>query len=117
MKKGFIKLLFLKILRFFLFLFAPSLANGQIDLNTVPRSQFFNIGVILANILNYVVWPIVITIVIIFFIMAGFKFLMAKGDPNELATARRFLIWAVAGVIVIILSFSIVSTIRITLNV
>lgn len=67
---------------------------------------------IINNIFKFLIWPIVLTVVIVLFIMAGITFLTAAGDPGKLDTARKFVIWGVVGVIVILLSFSIVKTVQ-----
>lgn len=64
------------------------------------------------RVINLVVWPIVVTIVIVLFIMAGFKFITAQGEPAKLEEARRFVIWGTIGVIVILIAFSIIETIK-----
>lgn len=110
------KLFFLLVLTVLFVL--PFSAFGQIDFPDAPTGGQ-NIDIannILIPILGNIIWPIAITLVIIFFIIAGFKFLTAQGKPEELQTARRFLIWAVGGVIVIILSFSIITIIQTTFN-
>lgn len=62
-------------------------------------------------------WIIAVAFVIIMFVMAGFKFITAQGDPTKLADARRNVIWAVGGIVVILLAFSILVIMRITLGV
>jgi NAD/NADP transhydrogenase beta subunit len=43
------------------------------------------------------------------FIVAGILFLTSMGDPGKLATARAAVIWAVVGVVVAIIAFSIIN--------
>jgi lysylphosphatidylglycerol synthetase-like protein (DUF2156 family) len=62
------------------------------------------------------IWPIVVAIIIITFIYAGVKLLLAQGDPTKVADARRAVLWGVGGVIVIVLSFSVISFVNSTLN-
>jgi len=62
-------------------------------------------------------WIIAVAFVIIMFIIAGFKFLTAQGDVNKVKEARDAVIWGVGGVIVILLSFSILIIMRATLGI
>ncbi len=84
---------------------APFLGNpfpGQVNLNI-----FTALGMLL-----YMVWAVTAAAVIIFFILAGFKFLTAQGDPTKVAEARKAVIWGMAGVAVIVISFSIITLVR-----
>lgn len=83
----------------------------QQNVNLIPQ-----IVRLINNIFNYLIWPFVVTVVIILFIMAGFAFITAAGEPGKLDTAKKFLIWALIGVVVIIVAFSIVITIQSILN-
>lgn len=97
------------------FLVLPAIGLGQVIFQTPSGGQAINVEALLLVVLN-ILWPVVVTVVIIFFVLAGFKFLTAQGDPKQLETARKFLMWGMGGVIVIILAFSIISTIRMTLG-
>ena len=103
------------ILNLFFILLLPGLALGQINFPLIPTGQVLNIPLILLTVLN-IVWVVAVTAVIIMFVLAGFKFLTAQGDPSKLEEARRAVIWGILGGIVIILSFSIVMIIKITFN-
>src|SRR3989344_3679166 len=70
-----------------------------------------NLDAVINGILT-VVWMVFVAIAIILFIVAGIKILTAEGDPNELATARRFVYWGVVGVAVALISFSIVTVVQ-----
>ncbi len=62
---------------------------------------FFN------RILNFI-WPIFIGIAILMFIVAGFTFLTANGDPSKIKTAQHAVVWAMVGVGVAVLAYSLV---------
>ncbi len=79
-------------------------------------NQNISVAVLVDRILNLLVWPLATGIVIILFIMAGFIFLTAQGEPAKIQEARRAVIWGIVGVIIIVISFSIVRTIGILLN-
>lgn len=55
--------------------------------------------------------------IIIMIVFAGFKYLTARGNPQQVHEANKALIWALAGVAVIILAWSIVAIIANTLGV
>jgi hypothetical protein len=71
---------------------------------------------VIAVLLN-VMWVIAIAFTVIMFILAGFKFFTAQGDPTKVSEATRAVIYGVAGVAVIILSFSVLAIVRTTLGV
>ena len=63
-----------------------------------------------------VVWPVFLALVIIMFIWAGILYLTAHGDQTKIATANKALIYAVVGIIVAIVAFSVVGLIRAVLG-
>lgn len=54
-------------------------------------------------------WKIFGIIAIVMFVVAGILFLTAGGDPEKVGTARKAFLWGVAGVVVGILAFSIIT--------
>ncbi|MBX4200789.1 hypothetical protein KW786_01530 [Candidatus Parcubacteria bacterium] len=80
-----------------------------------PNNVPINILGVLAGVFN-LVWPITVAVIIIMFIYAGFQFLTAQGDPSKIAAARQSVIWGAAGVAVILLAFSMITIIRITIG-
>lgn len=50
-------------------------------------------------------WVLFIAFAVIMFIVAGFFFLKAQGEPAELVTARKALLWGMIGVVVGIIAF------------
>jgi len=59
------------------------------------------------QVLFTVVWQLFAVGAIIMFLIAGFLFLTAEGDPSKLAKARGAVLWGVVGIAVGILAFSI----------
>lgn len=57
-------------------------------------------------------WIVFAIIALVMFIVAGIKFLTAGGDPTKVAEARMAFLWGVAGVVVAIIAFSIVSIVQ-----
>jgi hypothetical protein len=62
------------------------------------------IPVVVQNVINALV--VIAGIVAVFMIIyAGYKFVMSEGDPEKIAAARKTLVYAIAGLIFIFLSF------------
>ncbi len=59
-----------------------------------------------------IIWPIVVTIIILAFVWAGVLLLTAAGDPGKINTARSAVFWGIIGVVVIIMAFSIIGYIN-----
>lgn len=57
-------------------------------------------------------WIVFTVIVVIAFVMAGILFLTAAGSPEKIATARMAFLWGVAGVVVGILAFTMITVVR-----
>ncbi len=61
----------------------------------------------LTNLINNIgtwIFGIVIAIAIIFFVLAGFYFITAQGDPAKVGKAREMITYAIVGVVVAILA-------------
>ncbi|MBU3934456.1 pilin [Patescibacteria group bacterium] len=54
-------------------------------------------------------WKVFGLIALIMFVVAGVLFLTAGGDPEKVGKARQAFLWGVAGVIVGILAYSIIT--------
>ena len=62
------------------------------------------IPVVVQNVINALI--VIAGIVAVFMIVyAGYKFVMSEGDPEKISSARKTLIYAIAGLIFIFLSF------------
>lgn len=42
-------------------------------------------------------------------VLAGFRYILSQGNPNEVATARNAIIYSLAGLVVIMFAFAIVN--------
>jgi hypothetical protein len=84
-------------------LFTHYLANLQVDLPQVNAD-----GAHLRTILN-IVFAITGAIAVLIIVLAGFRFILSQGSPNEVATARNAIIYALVGLVVIISAFAIVN--------
>lgn len=74
--------------------------------NTPTTLANFSIIGLVNTILN-LIWPIFIGFAVIMFIIAGFYFISAQGEPDGVAKARSFLIWGTVGVAVGVIAFTI----------
>ena len=55
------------------------------------------------------IWIVFGAVALVCFVIAGILFLTAQGAPEKLKTARSAFIWGIAGVVVGILAYSIIS--------
>lgn len=82
--------------------------NGVATLNCIP--------IIFKNVLYWAVGLAGITAVF-FVIFAGIKFLTSGGDPKQVESAKKTLTFAIIGLIIVLLSFVIISVIAAITNV
>jgi hypothetical protein len=87
------------------FFFTPVSFSKAINIPPPLMVSTNVVGVI--NMLFNLIWPPIVAAVVILFIMAGFSFLTAQGDPSKLESARRFALWGIVGIVAILLAFSI----------
>jgi len=81
---------------------APNIANSTLqDVVNLIISIFLNI-----------LWSVAVAYIIVMFVIAGFRFFQAHGEPGKVAEARQFFLWGLAGTVVIILSWSITAIVR-----
>lgn len=78
-------------------------------------AQLYDTGLSIAtlgqNIVN-AVWIVFTVIAIICFVVAAVLFLTSNGQPEKIAKARSAFLWGVAGVVVGILAYTIISLVR-----
>ena len=90
-----------------LILFVPAGAFADINFSSEPNNtSAINIPLLLNTILT-IVWWFFLAIVVVAFVVIGVLFLLAQGDPTKLQEARRAFYWALAGVLIGLLAFSI----------
>lgn len=82
--------------------------GAGLDFDNPPAGGIVSLIDVFDSILD-IVWMAFFFIAVIMFIVAGSIFLLAQGDPTEIARARRFAIWGTVGIAVAILGFSIVN--------
>jgi hypothetical protein len=85
----------------------PLLAFAQINANVPPALPPLtnNLWGVIVGILTFI-WPVFIGVGMLMFLIAGFVFLTAQGDPSKIKEARQAMIWGTVGIVVGILSFS-----------
>ncbi len=64
------------------------------------------------NSIQTLAWQVFAIIAFVMFIIAGVLFLTSGGDPDKVTTARQAFMWGIAGIVVGILAFSIMSIIQ-----
>ena len=92
------------------------LISSAIAFTAQPGEANIDIIYVIQGLLT-VTWWVFLGLVVILFIIAGIQFLTAQGDPAKLETARQFVIWAFAGVVVGVLAFSAIVIVRNTFRI
>lgn len=82
---------------------------------SAEADQLANVGRIMNNILKPM-WIIFVAFAILMFLVAGFNFLAADGDPTKIGTAKKAVLWGVVGIVVGFLAFAIVNIISFYLS-
>ncbi len=75
----------------------PSTESSRIS-NPIKANS---IQELLTSILKVII-AIGVPISVFFIIYAGFKFVMAKGNPGKIDEARTFLLWTIVGIVVLL---------------
>lgn len=70
--------------------------GGAMDLNTLVNTVLGKI------------WVLFVGLAVVMFLYAGVLFLTAGGAPEKIATARQAFLWGVVGIVVGIISYSII---------
>ncbi|MFH1968073.1 MAG: hypothetical protein ABIJ84_01655 [bacterium] len=89
-------------------LILPIVALAQIggDPPTIG-TDLTTIGQQIAN----AVWIVFTIIAVIAFVIAGILFVTSQGSPEKVATARQSFLWGIAGIVVAILAFVIITVV------
>ncbi len=80
---------------------------GGLDLTGLPNPNAQDAS-ILKNVLN-IVLVIAGAIAVLTVVIAGFRFITSQGNPTEVSKARNAIVYAAAGLVIIIFAFSIVN--------
>ena len=92
-------------------LLALPLAGLAFQPDPIPNNILITPNAIISGLFNFI-WPGTVAFIVIMFIVAGFQFLTAHGEPGKLDLARKSVLWGVVGVVVILLAFSIITITR-----
>ena len=84
----------------------PLIASAQLHAYGPAVSLGGMIDTAVAN-----VWIIFAAVAVVSFLIAGVAFLTANGAPEKLKLARSAFVWGVAGVVVGIISYSIITVV------
>ena len=114
------KILPIVILSSFLLLFIPVITNAFIP--SVPPPGGGNITIknplkantfekLILNIVNFI-FTLALPIVVIMIIVGGFMFVTAAGEPAKIQQGKQLILWAVIGLIVILLARGIIDLLQ-----
>jgi hypothetical protein len=81
-------------------------AQFEVDLAPLPKPAANSTSI--QNILT-IVFGIVGAVAVLFFVIGGFRYITAQGDPQQLSKAKETLIYSVVGVLVSITAVGIVT--------
>ena len=93
----------------------PLITLADITPGPAPNTQNLDVTQIINIVLNFI-WPIFIGFAVLMFLIAGFQFLVAQGDPGKISSARTSILWGIIGVVVGVIAFSLPFIIRSTLG-
>ncbi len=97
-----------KLISFSIFavvLICPLLSLASVLAPPPADNGITNIQVTIGRILDPI-WYIFVGISILMFIVAGFEFLTAQGNPEKVRIARQAVIWGIFGILIAILGYS-----------
>jgi hypothetical protein len=99
--------------------FASAQGGGRISTQTValenPLNGINSIDALLVAILNILI-VIMIPIIVFFIIMAGFKYVTARGNASQIQEATRALTYAIIGAVLILGAVALSDVIKNTVN-
>jgi hypothetical protein len=75
--------------------------EGGLDYEILSPIRFGSISELIVGILNFVL-VIAVPIIVFFLILAGFKYVTARGNPADIQTANRSLLYALIGGVMIL---------------
>ena len=91
-------------------LLAPLPVLADFDAGQAPFAQGQPVDTLVNNIINAtlnLIWILLVIFAIIMFIVAGFQFLSARGEPEEIKKAQQSMLWGAVGMVVAIIAFSV----------
>lgn len=106
MKKAFLKIL--PILIFFIFLSFPVLA---VEIRIENPLQAESLEDLIYGIIDFI-WKVATAVVPLMIVIAGFYFLTAAGNPQQIDTAKKIILYTVVGYAIIMLSAGLILVIK-----
>lgn len=85
-----------------------NLITAALDLSPLPQASGVDNGSVIQTIINIVV-TIAGAVALLIIVIAGFRYMLASGDPGKTAEARKTIIYASIGLVVIAAAYSIVT--------
>ncbi len=77
-------------------------ADTEVSATTLRNPlQYNSLPALLTGILDVVI-TIATPILVLFIVYIGFKFVAAQGNPEKIKEARKFLLWALVGALIIL---------------
>lgn len=115
--ENFLKIAAISAIGLFVFAFAiPALAQQPGEIPQVVDSVAVEgtVGGWVGILLTFVRWvyTAVFIVAVLFILMAAFNFITSKGDPGKVKTARSQLLYAIVGIAVALVSYTIVSLVE-----
>lgn len=105
------KKIFLLLLLTTLFVLPIIVLAGEFNAGNVPFApENFDVGNIITGTITKtlnLIWILLVIFAIIMFIVAGFQFLAARGEPEGIKKAQLSVLWASVGLVVAIVAFSV----------
>ncbi|MDO8552020.1 MAG: hypothetical protein Q7S01_00655 [bacterium] len=81
--------------------FASAQTTNPTFLKNPLRDEFGTIPLFIAGVLKVLVM-VALPVIVLFFVLAGFKFISAQGNPSELTVARKNFMYVVIGALLIL---------------
>lgn len=96
-------------LLFFIFLFFALSSNAALDFNS--PSEIATVQDLTDNIVNWFL-GVAGLLIVLFLIIGGIYYITAAGDENQMGEAKKIINYAVIGLIVMLMSYSIITTLN-----
>jgi hypothetical protein len=77
-------------------------SGQETKLNSPLAGSVDDINEFIALVINRIIFPIGSVIIVIMIIYTGFKFVVAQGNPSEIESARRMLLYVVIGAAILL---------------
>jgi type IV secretory pathway VirB2 component (pilin) len=82
----------------------PTITGPRIGTSDTPKS----IEEIALDIILNIILPLIGAVALIFVVYGGVMIMTSAGDPEKLTKAKKTLLWAIIGIIIVVLSYLIV---------